>query len=305
MPTSLHKSLVQTLLRNPDQLPALLKQAFGLSWPEYVQAQRPDTKFERIKNIEYFADGVLTYHQEDNTIVAAVVIEAQLAPDPKKQNAWLFYVSASRLQFDCPVFLVVVTPTADMAKWASRVFTYGHPGLKLRPLVIGPAQTAPSPKVDPNDPAQLDMAVLQVLLHGNEPEHQSRLVDTLIALTKRSDDLATMYLDAIVSLLRDDTAQKVIKMLKEQNYEYTSKFVLRYYGEGKEEGLQEGKREGLQEGKREGLQEALIILLESKKLLTEDTKTRILAEKQEANLHTWIARASTTDSLDEVFRVSE
>jgi len=64
----------------------------------------------------------------------------------------------------------------------------------------------------------------------------------------------------------------------------------------------EGKLEGRAEGKLEGEAEALAVLLEARGLpMTAEHRARAAKCTDQAQLHTWLRRAATAESLRAVF----
>lgn len=85
------------------------------------------------------SDSFLTF--EDGGREYGVILEVQLQPDPGKLLTWPWYITSGRAREGCPVCLVVLCPTRQVAAWAARPIETGRPGLTLRPLVIGPDST--------------------------------------------------------------------------------------------------------------------------------------------------------------------
>jgi hypothetical protein len=95
---------------------------------------------------------------------AAIVVEVQRWFDSRKRWTWPAYLASLRAIHRCPVFLLVVAPVPAVAQWARRPIDLGHPGLSLRPIVVGYAQI---PSITDFAVAQAapELAVLSALAH--------------------------------------------------------------------------------------------------------------------------------------------
>jgi hypothetical protein len=93
-----------------------------------------------------------------------VIAEVQLAIDDDKRFSWPLYVAAARASLRCPVTLLVLAPRRPVARWARRPIPLGHPGLALRPIVVGFEQI---PRVTDAARARAapQLAVLSALAH--------------------------------------------------------------------------------------------------------------------------------------------
>jgi hypothetical protein len=82
---------------------------------------------------EYRADLVLVLEGADGTPKAppkiALVLEAQLKPDPDKPRSWPAYLARLRGRLRCDVLLIVVTDDAATSRWASKPIAMGHPAV--------------------------------------------------------------------------------------------------------------------------------------------------------------------------------
>ena len=66
--------------------------------------------------------------------------------------------------------------------------------------------------------------------------------------------------------------------------------------EGREEGRKEGRKEGHEEGRRETLENVVLDILNTKGIVSEQLKARILEETDLELLKTWVRQAITVDS---------
>lgn len=81
-------------------------------------------------------------------------------------------------------------------------------------------------------------------------------------------------------------------------HEYKSDFAQRYVAQGKAEGEAEGKVEGEATGKAH----AILRVLEARGMTpTPETRNRITNCTDTSQLDTWIHRAATIDTVDDLF----
>jgi predicted transposase YdaD len=75
-----------------------------------------------------------------------------------------------------------------------------------------------------------------------------------------------------------------------------------FYQRGKAEGEAKGKAEGEAKGKAEGEARALLAVLAARGLkITDDIRARIIAAADLSQIETWIVRAATAATIDDVF----
>ncbi len=161
MPSLLHEALL-LLFRNRPQLAAvLLQEGLHFDLPGYTDARLESIDLTQVVPTEYRADLiVLLLH---DVPVLAIIVEVQLAADERKRFTWPIYATTTRAQFECDTVVLVVTPTASVARWASASCALGG-GNQWSAWVAGPEQI---PVVTDPARAQLDpeLGVLSVMAH--------------------------------------------------------------------------------------------------------------------------------------------
>src|SRR5665213_2168767 len=100
---------------------------------------------------------------------------------------WWAYLGALRSRYRCAAVLVVVTPSARVARWARTPIPLGHPGTTLTPLVIGPDDV---PVVDDATLALADpeLGVLSAIVHGHSTAAIAIARAVFIALGQLDDE---------------------------------------------------------------------------------------------------------------------
>ena len=251
MPSTLHEILIELFRSKSDLAPELLTDVFGVDLPEFVGVRTEDAQLTEIVPTEYRADLVVLLMDEKP--VYGIVIEVQLQRDEEKRFSWPVYASVLRSKFRCPVNVLVVTPEASVAAWASEPMYLSYLDNPFRVVVLGP-DSIPwirrgCEEVSP------ELAVLSALAHGND-SGGLEVVLAALAATSGLDRLhSRIYYDQIVASLGDAVYKELSAMLEQGEYEWQSKLVKQWVREGRERGLEEGRERGLEEGRERGLEE--------------------------------------------------
>ncbi|MBI4510351.1 MAG: hypothetical protein HY698_12010 [Deltaproteobacteria bacterium] len=233
MPSFSHEFLVDLFRRAPRLAPVLLDQAFGIKTPN-GQAEIGSVDLSQVTSPAYSADAVVRIRGDGNVqAAAAIVVEVQLSTDARKQLSWPVYVSALRAQLGCPVILLVVAPSDDVAAWARQSIDLGHPGFRLVPLVLAPSSV---PRVTDASLARRmpELAVLSVLSRPDEAVAQAAIE----AVALLEEDPGRLYFDVVWSVLPAALRHSLEAWMQKQ--EYKSDFARKYVAEGKAEGRTAG-----------------------------------------------------------------
>lgn len=284
-----HELLIDLVRKEPSAAPALLTECLGLDLPVHYEVGIESPDLNESKPGIYHADAVLSLRHNGKRGLA-IVLEVQLGNDGKKRFTWPVYLAMVRHRLNCPVMLVVICRTKRMADWCSRPIDMGHPGWILHPLVIGPEQIPiiTDPKKVAATPA---LGVLSALAHGAGP-HGIQVAETLLeglyqAARNRDEATVELYSHYMDSVL-DELPALVRKHMETQmatKMEYRSAFARRYYAEGE----------------AKGLAKAIIQVLEARGLtVPEEIGERILSCHDIRKLNTWVKRAATIDTVDDL-----
>jgi hypothetical protein len=237
VPSFLHEFLVDLFRRRAELAGELLEAALGVRVPE-GQAHIGSIDLSQVASPAYAADCVVRFGDAQDRAVGAIVVEVQLAPDAGKRRSWPVYVAALRANLDCPVWLLVVTPSEEVARWARAPIELGHPGFCLSPLVVGPTAVPRITEETAGRPPEL--AVLSVLAHPEEAVAQAALA----SIGSLAEERARLYFDVIWAAL-PQTVRAALEGWMEK-HEYQSDFARRYFQQGREEGREQGIEQGLQ-----------------------------------------------------------
>ncbi|WP_194814695.1 hypothetical protein [Nocardia sp. XZ_19_385] len=298
MPTQLHEVIVE-MFRNPSLAAGLLDDAFGIPVPEYQQARAGSCDFTDVKPNEYRGDATLVFADSSGTPVLGIIVEVQLSHDDDKTWAWPVYLSTFRSRLRCPVFLLVICTTNQIAAKCRTPIRFGHPGLVLCPLVLGPDSM---PVVtDPEEGRELpERAVLSALAHGGGPHAEDVLTAFTASLGSIDEEHAKMYYDLVENSI-PEALQPLLRELMMKagfKYEYQSDFARKYMAEGRAEGLNTGRAEG----RAESAAQAVLAVLDTRGFEIPDAlRARITECRDVDQLKAWLRRAITITDPSELF----
>ncbi len=257
--------------------------------PEWTRAEISDAAFSELPPTEYRADLVIVLRRERP--VLGVVCEAQLRIDPVKGYRWPCYGVLLRDRWHCPVVVLVITPDAAVAEWASRSIRLGGPASVFTPVVLGPAQI---PRFTPDDLVQPEMAVLSALAHGNDAGGLDTVMAALRASMRLDAGQAAFYYDLIASTLNDATRIALEELMQTQGYEYKSEFGREAFSRGKVE------------GQLSALRGAILQVLDARGVAVSNAeRARIEDEADPAVLDRWHWRATRVATTTDIFEAGQ
>jgi hypothetical protein len=287
MPSTDHEMPLELFRNQPALAPELLQAVFGLKIPTYEHATLGSETFNDVDPTEYRADATIILG-DPGTPELAIVVESQLRPDGRKRYTWPVYMATLRARLECPVMLLVLCPDAGTAAECAEPIETGHPDWVLIPLVVSPERL---PAVtDPAEARRLpQLAVLSTLVHADGP-YGAAVLESLCAALDEVDAADTaegaLYYDYLVSRLSADARHRLEEIMRAGTYEYQSDFARKYFGQGKAEGKAED----------------ILTFLEARGLLiSEEARARISNCTDLDLLMTWVRRAATIESVEELF----
>ncbi len=241
MPSTPHEVLVDLLKSRPSLAAELLTEALGLTLPAYTEARVASADLTRIQPAEYRADLVVLLLDGDVPI-HVLIVEVQLGKDPRKRITWPEYITGARATHGCPVTLLVVAPKPAVAAWCAQPIETGVPGFVLRPPVLG--RDAVPLVTDTEEAARRpELGVLSVIAHGKS-RRGAEIADAVLRAVRELDRAkATVYGDLVLDSV-NAAARQVLEAKMIKGYEYKSDFAKKYYGQGRDAGLDEGRKEG-------------------------------------------------------------
>ena len=298
-----HEGLLLLFRNRPTLAPELLRDALGVSLPDYSEARVESAELTEVVPTEYRADLVVLVLE--GRPIFAIVVEVQLSRDSGKWMTWPLYLASLRARVGCPTALLVVSPDAGVARWCAQPIDLGHPGFVLRPLVTGPESI---PVITDEQAARHDpeLAVLSAMAHGQKDVGETIARVVMSAVVGLEAERMRLYVDLAMSSLGEVARAALEALMRSGNYEYQSEFARQYVAQGREEGREEGREAGLQEGLQKGLKEgevnALLEVLDARGLAVDDrSREQIVGCTDSAQLKVWLRRAVTVSSVHELF----
>lgn len=300
MPSVRHEAPLE-LLRNNPQLAAVLLRILGVPVPTEASAALASADLTASVPAEFRADAVVVLSSGDATRLA-VVIEVQLRYDRRKRYSWPTYLTQVRAAQHCPaVLLVICTGTATAARCRRPIRT-GHPGFDLTPLVIDsgtmhglgtPGATAAAP----------ELAVLGVLTGALDLDQDSARRLVVASLAGLEDSRLATY-TVFVRSAASDLARQALEDL--MTTKFKDEWVERFFAECRAEGMAKAeavaKAEIEAEGIAKGKAEMVLRVLTVRGLPVSDKiHEQVLACKDTGQLETWMDKAVTAETVDDVF----
>jgi hypothetical protein len=289
-----HEILVDLFRNRPSLAAEILIEALGVSLPPYTEARLASTDLTEIQPAEYRADIVVVLFDRDRS-VRVIIVEVQLAVDPRKRLSWPAYVTVSRAIHGCPADLLIVAPDPQVSRWCAEPIEIGVPGFVLRPPVL--RRTSVPVVTDREEVARRpELGVLSALVHGDTEQGATIAATVLPAIRGLDDDRARFYYDLVYNSLNEAARRELEGMMK--GYEYQSDFAKKYVAEGRIE----GRAEGLAQGRAKEAAGNLLSVLRVRGITVPDAiREHILAQKDPERLERWLEKAVVATSVTEVF----
>ena len=131
-----------------------------------------------------------------------------------------------------------------------------------------------------------ELAVLSAMAHGAVQGREPVLDALLAALSTIDEERATPYADVVLSVLPEAAKRYPEGLMTSRTYEYRSEFARGYFFKGR----------------AEGEADAVLEVLDARGLdVSEDVRERVTRCTDIEQLRTWLRRAATARSIDEVF----
>jgi hypothetical protein len=284
----LHDTLVRLFEDCPALSLTLLRDVLGVALPEHTGLSVDELTVKDPAPAGYHADQVVLLERAGQAVLG-IVVEVQLSRQSHKRYSWPMYAVGLRSRKHCPCCVLVITPDAAVARWASRPIVVG-PGCTFTPQVVPPASV---PVITDESEAKRmpELSILSALAHAEAPPKvAARIAQTaLVACAGLDDERAVVYSDVLLAAL-SATARKELEQMFPEGYVFQSDLALLNQARGKAEGLAEGKAEGV------------LRVLEARGVsVTEEQRQRILGCRDLEQLDRWLVRAVTASAAADVF----
>ena len=242
MPSLRHENLIQLFRDCPDLVPVFLRRA-GAAIPARTRARVVAESFSDLQRPVSHPDAVIALENPGGKLLRLAAVDVQLACDEDKRFSWPLYVAAQRARLRVPVYLVVVAPDAEVARWCQEPIPLDIVGNVYRPLVLGPEVI---PRVVELEEAQAfpALAVLSAAVHGQEQDAAVIALAALVGCSTLDRDRATRYADLIMASLSEAAREALEALMQEHKVPYESEFARKYFDQGHDQGLQQGLEAG-------------------------------------------------------------
>jgi hypothetical protein len=229
-------------------------------------------------------------------------IETKLSKDKILQA--LRYAATVWLRLDKPIYVLFITPdpSADLFTAPTKVVAGGLT-ITLTVCVCGPNQipAITRPAQVPADPA---LATLSVMQHGDRMEVSEAFMSGLDSL---DPDDAARYYEYAHDMASPTGKRNLEELMATMTWPVYSPFAKEHFGkgkaEGRAEGRTEGRAEGIAEGRVEGKAAAIVSILLNRELdVSAEQRALIEKTKDEARLDSWIRRAISAASTEELLQ---
>jgi hypothetical protein len=158
---------------------------------------------------ETYADMLLRLETDEGAYL--LLFDSLDERDEDKRGGWASCLLRLYAKYRCAPVLIVLTPSASIARWAAHPISQGPSGwdsLTVRPLVIGPDDV---PFISDKGDAERDvfLAALSTIVHGRGPEAAAVLKPLAAALAATDPDSAGMLAQFVESCLADGEAKRI------------------------------------------------------------------------------------------------
>jgi hypothetical protein len=291
MPSAEHESPIALAKLEPDLVAWLLANVFDRKVPDYHHARTKATEVQVLVPRTYHADGMVVFCDLTDRPLLAVVLEVQRGRDPTKLRTWKLYVVQLEAELNVSSALVVFCPEPAVAPWYQRLCDAEESSVPLRPLIFTPERV---PLVADAALARANpaLAVFSAICHGGHPEVDAVFPALLEALRSLGPGKAIPYHDVVLAGLPVAARTRWEAFM-------TTTAGNKYYSDAFRKAFADGEASG--EARGEG--RAVLTVLDARGVtVPAAAREQILACADLAQLDTWLRRAVTATTADEVIR---
>jgi hypothetical protein len=299
MPSGEHESPIALAKLDPSLMPWLLAHLFDIKVPDYHHASARPTDVRVLVPRTYHADGMLLYCDAADKPVLAVVLEVQRGWDSNKRWTWKLYVAQLEAELTVNAALVVYCPNPGIARRYRGMFEFEGLSLPLRPFIFTPHDVPLVVDVDLAR-AKPALAVLSTICHGGDTDVDRAFPALAEALQALGPTKAILYDDIVLAgLPQAPRARWEAFMTATMGQDYHSELFRDLAAQHE----QLGEARGEARGKAQGEGQAVLTVLDTRGVPVPDAvREQILACTDLAQLDTWLRRAVTATTADDVIR---
>ncbi|WP_194820074.1 hypothetical protein [Nocardia sp. XZ_19_385] len=261
----------------------------GLPFPDPHEVVLLSTDLTEPAPIERRADTVLRIGSSHGPFL--LLVEAQRREDKDKPAAWAYYLAYLHSKYDLPIVLLVVCQDQPTAMWAEGPLHIGMPlwpSLAVRPLVLGPHNV---PRITDLATAASDipLTALSAITHAKEPD-VGEILKTFAAALRDIGEVAEHNIFAELTELALGRNSKATQLWRKLMSIDLSFFRSETSNLLREQGRVESRAE-----------DVLLVLDERGIEVLDELRTEISTCTDVQKLKTWLRRAVTASSADDLF----
>jgi hypothetical protein len=228
----------------------------------------------------------------------AIVSEIETILSRKKIEQAVRYATSLWLNLDRPVHVVFITPDPK-ASIHDVPLTLNGGGLTvtLHPCIYGPDQIPAM--TDPDQvTANPALATLSVMAHGDRPDVGEAFMTGLSSLDPDDAPSYYEYAHRMATTSTRNALEALMSRTRTTPWPVSSPFAREHFGKGEAK----GRAEGLAEGEAKGEAKALLTVLRAAGIeVSAQADHHIKSCTDLTQLESWLARAVTITSTDELF----
>lgn len=280
MPSGEHEAPVELARADPEFVGSLLSDVLE-KVPDYDHARPHAADVRVMVPRTYHADSMTLFCDAADRPLFAAVLEVQRGWDITKRRTWKLYVAQLETEMDVDAALLVYCPDPAIAHRYRALLGDDGWCLSLRPLFITPDGM---PLVVDLDVARASpsVAVFAALCHGDSAEVDAAFPALVAALHAIGPGRESLYYDIVLAglPLASRTRWEAF-MTTAANYQYRSQLM--------------------REMRARALAEAILVALDDRGVaVSDDVRDRILECTDTDQLGTWLHRAFTATTVDDV-----
>jgi hypothetical protein len=300
MPSGEHESPIALAKLDPDLVTWLLEHLFDVKVPDHHHARAQPTDVRVLLPRTYHADGMLLFCDAADQPVLAVVLEVQRGWDPAKQWTWKLYVVHLEAELKVNAALVVYCPDPAIARRYRGMFEFEGLSLVLRPFIFTPHDV---PLVIDVELARANpaLAVFSAICHGGDAAVDEMFPALAEALRAHGPEKAILYYDIVLAGLPEAPRVRWEAYMTTTTTTVGGGYRSELLRELDARAEARGKALGEARGKALGEGSAVLTVLDARGVrVPEAVREQILACTDLARLDTWLRRAVTAATADEV-----
>ena len=247
----------------------------------------------------YHADGMVLFCDAADRPLMGAVLEVQRRWDVSELCTWKLYVAQLEAELDVVTALVVFCPDPAIARRYRKLFEDDESSLTLRPLIFTPDDLPLVVDVELAK-ANPSLAVFSAVCHCDQAEIEEAFPALVEALRAADPRQALLYYDVVLAGLPPATRTRwEAFMTTAAGYEFQSELLRNLSDQYKAE--HQARGEAL--GEARGEAQAVLTVLEERGVpVADDIRDRIMECVDTNQLATWLRRAVTAATADEVVR---